>query len=90
MSIESELQRFIFEEVTLDKDTEVALDEQIVESGRVDSLGLIQVLGFIQQHYHVDLLSVGTPKDFATVSSMAALIRRIRNDDIGVQEVDST
>ena len=80
MSIESELQRFILEEVTLDKDSDVAVDEQIVESGRVDSLGLIQILGFIQQHYNVDLLSVGNPKDFASVASMAALVRRIRDE----------
>lgn len=39
-------------------------------------MGLLQILGFIQERYAVDLLSAGTPKDFETVTAMAAAIRR--------------
>jgi acyl carrier protein len=81
MSIETDLQEFIAAEVVADAAAEgVRLDEPLIRSGRIDSMGLLQILGFIQQHYSVDLASTGGPSDFETVTSLAAAIRRSRGE----------
>jgi acyl carrier protein len=81
MSIETELQEFIAAEVVLDAAAGgVRVNESLVRSGRVDSMGLLQILGFIQQRYGVDLASTGGPSDFETVTSLAAAIRRSRGE----------
>lgn len=79
MSIEEDLQQFVSSSIVLeDGGNGVGPDEPLISSGRVDSIGLLQVLGYIQERYGVDLLSTGTPRDFETVAGMAAAIRRSR------------
>jgi acyl carrier protein len=77
MSIESDLQQFIANEIVLEKaEGGINSDEPLISSGRVDSIGLLQVLGFIHERYGVDLFSSGSPRDFETVEAMASAIRR--------------
>jgi acyl carrier protein len=80
MSIESELQQFIAAEVVADGDLGVQVDEPLIRSGRVDSMGLLQVLGFIEERYGVYLTETGSPTDFETVTALAAAVRRSRGD----------
>ncbi len=80
MSIESELQQFIAAEVVADGDNGVQIDEPLIRSGRVDSMGLLQVLGFIEERYGVYLTEIGSPTDFETVTALASAIRRSRGD----------
>ena len=51
-------------------------EDALITSGRVDSMGLLQILGYIQQRYSVDLMAVGNPQDFDTVKALAAAVRR--------------
>lgn len=77
MSIENDLQEFITSEIFLEKgEGGLKSDEPLISSGRVDSIGLLQILGFIQERYGVDLFSSGTPRDFETVAAMATAVRR--------------
>jgi len=81
MSIETDLQQFIAAEVVADgMPGGVTVDEPIIRSGRVDSMGLLQIFGFIQQRYGVDLSATGGPSDFETVTSLAAAVRRSRGE----------
>jgi acyl carrier protein len=81
MSIEKELQRFISSDIVPGGvDRGVGMEEPLVSSGEVDSMGLLQILGFIDQHYGVDLMSSGNPKDFDTILAMAAAVRRVRGE----------
>ena len=81
MSIETDLQQFIAAEVVADAVVKgVTVDEPLIRSGRVDSMGLLQIFGFIQQRYGVDLASTGGPRDFETVTSFADAIRRSRGE----------
>jgi len=81
MSLETELQQFIDAEVVADIVGKwVAVHEPLIRSGRVDSMGLLQIFGFIQQRYGVDLSSAGGPSDFETVASLAAAVRRSRGE----------
>ncbi|MBI3417736.1 MAG: hypothetical protein HY043_20785 [Verrucomicrobia bacterium] len=73
MDIENELLKFISTQVVQEG---VVVDEPLISSGKVDSLGLVDILTFVEQHYHVDLLSAGNPKDFESVLTIAAAIRQ--------------
>jgi acyl carrier protein len=77
MSIENDLLYFISAEVAQDG---VAVDEPLISSGKVDSMGLIQILGHIDQHYGVMLLASADPNDFESVASLAAAVRRGRGE----------
>jgi acyl carrier protein len=77
MNIETDIKQFITSEL-LAKDASSTLGEgdPLVSSGRVDSMGLLQILAFIQQRFGVDLMAVGNPHDFDSVTALAAAVRR--------------
>lgn len=75
--IEATLQRFIVERVVSDGRA-VDVDERLLDEGRVDSMGLLQVLAHIQELYGVDLLTRGDPSDFETIQAMGEAVRRER------------
>jgi acyl carrier protein len=74
MSIENDLQRFVSTEVVLEGGVDI--NEPLISSGKVDSLGLLQILGYIEQTYGVTLLTSSSPKDFETVETLASAIRK--------------
>jgi acyl carrier protein len=78
MNIEADLQRFISTEVVPEGGVSEA--EPLISSGRVDSLGLLQILGYIEQNYGVTLLTHGSPKDFESIQSLAKAIRNAQGD----------
>jgi acyl carrier protein len=51
-------------------------DENLIGTGQIDSLGLLKLVGYVQQHYGVDLMAVGGPDDLESIRSLAAAIRR--------------
>ncbi len=81
MSIEEDLLQYITAEMTLDTERgPLTAESSLIASGRVDSLGLLRILGYVQQRYGVDLLAAGSPRDFESAAGMAAAIRRLRGD----------
>ncbi len=75
--IEGALLAFIGREVASAPDGLTA-DEHLVETGRVDSLGLLQIVSFVDASWRVDLLSAGDPGDLRSIATLAAAIRRER------------
>jgi acyl carrier protein len=80
MNIEADIKQFITTEL-LAKDSSLGESDTLVSSGRVDSMGLLQILSFIQQRFGVDLMAVGSPHDFDTVAALAAAVRRNKGGD---------
>lgn len=79
MDIERSLRGYIVESLLDGSDsTDLTDDENLIGSGRVDSLGLLKLVGFVQQNYDVDLMAIGGPEDFESIRSFAAAIRRHR------------
>ncbi len=76
MSIEQDLQQFISQQVL--PEGSIGLDEPLISSGKVDSLGLLQILGYIEQRYGVTLLTSSDPKDFASIQALADAITKAR------------
>ena len=71
MDIENDLRQFISSKVL--REGAVGLDEPLISSGKVDSFGLLQILGFIEQKYGVTLLM---SSDFDNIQTLAGAIRK--------------
>ncbi len=77
MEIESQLHRYLRSDI-LGDESEIELDDSLISSGRIDSLGLLKLLGFIQDRFKVDLMSSEGPEAFETIRALAEAIRRSR------------
>lgn len=73
--VERTLIDFVERNVVVDG-AQVSREEHLVETGRVDSVGLLQLLGFVAERYEVDLLVLGSPRDMQSVAALAAAVRR--------------
>lgn len=81
MSIETDIKQFIASEIlSAEQASEISDEDPLISSGRVDSMGLLHILGFIQRHFGVDLMAVGNPQDFDTVQGLAAAVRRSKGE----------
>jgi acyl carrier protein len=81
MDYETQIRQFILSEILADEHRVELTDVQpLITSGLVDSLGLLQILGFIQQKFGADLMATGSPTDFDSVGGLAAAVRRARNE----------
>ena len=77
MKYEAEIKQFIETELLSDdRSVNLAPDQALITSGLIDSMGLLQILGFVQQTFSVDLMAVGSPMDFDSVGALAAAVRR--------------
>jgi methoxymalonate biosynthesis acyl carrier protein len=75
-SIQKDLQAFITGDV-LRQDSSVATDLALVESGLVDSLGLLQIISHVESRYGVNLSDSASPDDFHSIDSLVAAIQRL-------------
>ena len=80
MNIEKDIRDYITSDLLQGQNAALADDDALISSGRVDSMGLLQILGFVQQRFGVDLMSVGSPQDFDSVNALAAAVRRNQRD----------
>ena len=81
MSLEVEIQSYIMQEILPDAgESQVDADDLLIDSGKVDSMGLLNILGFVQEKYGVDLLAGGGPSDFESINTIAAAIRRAKGE----------
>ena len=74
----AQLKEFIMTEVNPDlKLVKLDDDEPLIESGIIDSLGILKILAFMDETFGVDLSSDQIkPENFKTVRSICALIDR--------------
>ncbi len=70
-----QLRQFVQSEVMRDNEA-VELQEPLFETGRVDSLGLLQIVEHIGREFGVDLLQRGRPADLRTLATLAKAILR--------------
>lgn len=70
-----EIEKFILSELNSLGKESLSADEDLLDSGMVDSIGLVQLVGFIEEKYSItvspeDLL----PDNFASISAIANFI----------------
>ena len=76
MDTKEKIRDFILKELCLDESIEVlADDDQLIEKGIIDSMGILNLLVFLEENYGV-LLDEGqlNRKNFATLQSICDLV----------------
>lgn len=71
--VESEIQNYISNTI-LRLRKPVETNTSLIGSGLIDSLGLLQIVGFIEKKYGVNLARTGNPEDFQSISSLASAV----------------
>jgi acyl carrier protein len=83
MSVSNDIEQFILDELTQGRGiTEIDQDENLLSKGIVDSHGVMELVGFLEQRYGI---SVGdedlTPENFESVNRIGAFVERKRNGE---------
>lgn len=77
-TLATELCSFIDAEVSLDPDTPVLPDTDLLTTGLVDSLGAMEVVYWLEETQNIDIDPVDiTIENFQTVEKMVALAMRL-------------
>jgi acyl carrier protein len=83
MSVSTDIEQFILDELTQGRGiTEISPDENLLSKGIVDSHGVMELVGFLEQRYGI---TVGdedlTPENFESVQRIEAFVDRKRNGE---------
>lgn len=79
-SPEMQLLAFINDEVRLNQSVEVVGDTDLLLTGLVDSVGVIEIVGWIEDEFAIDVDPLDIVIDnFQTVDRMLALVDRLRD-----------
>ena len=74
--IAAAIRKFIVEELMFEKDESVLkLDDSLLDGGIVDSMGILQLVVFLEKEYHVSIPNEElVPNDFQDVQAIARLV----------------
>ena len=74
MSVVNNLEQFILELGSVEKDA-IDPDEDLLEQGFIDSLGIVQIIAFVEDSFGVSLgPNDVVPENFASLNALAGLI----------------
>lgn len=76
MNIESKLEQFLVEEILMgDKQTKIDPDQQLIESGILDSLSLLRFITFVEDQFGIMVDDVEVvPDNFQSINVARAFI----------------
>lgn len=78
MTIRAELLTFINSEVNLDPSVQVGSDTDLLLTGLVDSVGVVEIVGWLEDEVGVDIDPLDIVlANFQTVDRMLALVERL-------------
>ncbi len=78
-TLAADLCTFIDDEVSLDPDTAVEPDTDLLTTGLVDSLGAMEIVHWLEESQNIDIDPIDiTIENFQTVTKMVALAQRLR------------
>lgn len=77
MSLEQQLRNHIVSAHLPGEDpANVRLDDDLIDSGILDSMAIMQLVGHLETEYGISILTEEIdPRHFATVSTLASLVR---------------
>ena len=76
MSVEAELEAFVLEEIALGRGIRsIDRDEDVLARGIIDSLGVTQLVSFLEEHYGIRVSDDElTPANFSTLESIEGFV----------------
>ena len=77
---ESRIRDFLIQDVLYDRDLrDLAMDENLIEKGLLDSLSILKVVTFCEEQFGVTIADQDVvPDNLESVRAMAALVERAR------------
>jgi acyl carrier protein len=81
MSISEEIEQFVLAELTQGRGiTSIARDENLLGKGIVDSHGVMELVGFLEERYGISVRDEDmTPENFESVASIEAFVAAKRD-----------
>jgi acyl carrier protein len=77
--VEESIRRFILERFPIAKARAVSNQDSLLEKGIVDSLGILEVVSFIEKEFQITVSDEDLdPENFASIFSMATYVDRMR------------
>jgi len=81
-SVSEQLRNFVVKQFPLARSRDIADDTPLLEAGIVDSLGVLGLVGFIEQTFEVEVSDDDLlPEHFRSIGSMAAFVLKKRNGE---------
>lgn len=76
MELSEKIKNFILTEICPEQNIQqLSEDEPLIESGIIDSLGVLKILAFLDEQYGIDLASSEIkPENFKTIRSICELV----------------
>ena len=77
---ETRIRDFLIQDVLYDRDLrDLAVDENLIEKGLLDSLGILKVVGFCEEEFEISIPDADViPDHMESVRAIAALVERVR------------
>ena len=81
MSVSAEIEQFILDELTQGRGiTEIDPSENLLSKGIVDSHGVMELVGFLEERYGISVKDDDlSPENFESVQSIEAFVQRKQN-----------
>ena len=78
MNVSQALEEFIIRDLMVaDGDVSLSADASLIESGIVDSLGILRLVAFIEENFSVVVDDIDVvPENFDTINAMNSLVER--------------
>lgn len=77
MNIETAIERFIINEITMGAQTKIEPNQSLLSSGILDSLALLRLIGFIEEQFGVTVEDDEVvPDNFETVNNLSTFLNR--------------
>ncbi len=82
VDLKEEIRKFILETFPVARKNKITEDSLLLETGIIDSLGVIEVVNFLIEQLGIELEEEDlTMENFATIVSIVNLIEQKRNDN---------
>ena len=76
-TIKTEVRQFVLKEFPSARKREIRDSDTLIESGIVESLGILQIVMFIEERFSIQVLEDDlVPENFQTIDRIATLIER--------------
>ena len=74
--IAENIQTFVFDKIPKARKLKVGMDEQLLENGLIDSLGILDVVTFLEEEYKILVDDEEmTPENFQSINLMANYVK---------------
>lgn len=81
MNVSQAIEEFIIRDIMVaDEGVTLSRDESLIESGIIDSLGILRLVAFIEENFSVVLDDIDVvPENFETINAMDSLVQSKRS-----------